>query len=176
MAGNEPMPQSIQPEQHVLVYDRIAKNRRQTWIMMLLFVVLLGGFVTLVAYLLGSVQTGTYANVGFSITWLLNSVVAGITSIAGPMIGAFFFGLLPELSRGEVKAAAISFWPQVTAGVLLILIMAFNPEGIASMGRFLRTRVSAHEEKDEDLEAIESATFGEPEKPKRRSKPKVLAR
>ena len=53
MPGDEPMPQSIQPEQHVLVYDRIAKNRRQTWVMMSLFVVLLGGFVTLVAYLLG---------------------------------------------------------------------------------------------------------------------------
>jgi heat shock protein HtpX len=53
MAGNEPMPQSIQPEEHVLVYDRIARNRRQTWIMMSAFVVLLGGFVTLVAYLLG---------------------------------------------------------------------------------------------------------------------------
>ena len=38
MPGDEPMPQSIQPEQHVLVYDRIAKNRRQTWVMMSLFV------------------------------------------------------------------------------------------------------------------------------------------
>src|SRR5437764_5917334 len=53
MPGDEPMPQIIPPEQSVLVYDRIAKNRRQTWIMMSLFVALLGGFVTLVAYLLG---------------------------------------------------------------------------------------------------------------------------
>jgi branched-subunit amino acid ABC-type transport system permease component len=117
----------------------------------------------LIAYLLGSVQTGAYADVGFSITWLLNSVVSGVTSIVGPVIGALFFGLLPELSKGEVNAAAISFWPQVTAGALLIFIMAFNPEGLASMARFLRTRVSAHaEDKDEDLKAIESAHFGEP--------------
>src|SRR5438067_6043388 len=53
MPADEPMPQGTQPEQHVLVYDRIAKNRRQTWLMMALFVVLLGSFVTLVAYLLG---------------------------------------------------------------------------------------------------------------------------
>src|SRR5438552_2756789 len=49
MPGDEPMPQSIQPEQHVLVYDRIAKNRRQTWAMMSLFVVLLVGVVALLA-------------------------------------------------------------------------------------------------------------------------------
>ncbi len=53
MAGIDPASDSLQPTEHVLVYDRIAKNRRQTWIMMLLFVVVLGAFVTLVAYLLG---------------------------------------------------------------------------------------------------------------------------
>src|SRR5262245_48785910 len=53
MAGFDPAPSSLQPQEHVLVYDRIAKNRRQTWIMMLLFVVVLGSFVTLIGYLLG---------------------------------------------------------------------------------------------------------------------------
>jgi hypothetical protein len=90
--------------------------------------------------------------------------VAGITSLAGPLIGAIFFGLLPELSQGEVHAAKISHWPEVSAAALLIVIMAFNPQGLASMGRFLRTRVSAHEEEpDEDLRAIEAAA-GEPAK------------
>src|SRR5438552_1561181 len=39
--------------EHVLVYDRIAANKRQTWLMMLLFVAAVGGFVTLIGYVLG---------------------------------------------------------------------------------------------------------------------------
>jgi branched-subunit amino acid ABC-type transport system permease component len=116
---------------------------------------------TMVAYELGSVQTG-YASVLFSITWLAYAVVGGITSLAGPLIAAVIFGLLPAISQGEVHAAKISHWPEVSAAGLLILIMAFCPQGLASMARFLRTRVSAHEdEPDEDLRAIETAASDE---------------
>src|SRR5437764_106232 len=37
----------------VPIYDRIAANKRQTWLMMLVFVGLLGGFVTVVGLALG---------------------------------------------------------------------------------------------------------------------------
>jgi len=37
----------------VLVYDRISANRRQTWIMMFLFVAVAGGFATLIGYVVG---------------------------------------------------------------------------------------------------------------------------
>jgi heat shock protein HtpX len=37
----------------VLIYDRINANKRQTWLMMLIFVAVLGGFATLVALALG---------------------------------------------------------------------------------------------------------------------------
>jgi branched-chain amino acid transport system permease protein len=111
----------------------------------------------MVAYELGSVQA-QYGSVAFSVSWLLQSVVGGITSLLGPLIGTLFFGLLPIVSQGEVQAAHISFWPEIVASVLVILIMAINPEGLASFARFLRTRVSAHDvEADEDLEAIKSA-------------------
>jgi heat shock protein HtpX len=40
-------------QQPVLIYDRIAKNKRQTWLMMLVFVIVLGAFVTVVSYALG---------------------------------------------------------------------------------------------------------------------------
>lgn len=134
---------------------------------------------TLLAYQLGSVQTG-YASVFFSIGWLANSVVSGITSIAGPVIGALMFGLLPELGKGEVEAASISFWPEVVSSALLIFIMAINPEGLASMGRFLRRRTSAHAtDEDEDLRAIRAAAHemhaDEPVRPARR-KPRPKSR
>ena len=116
----------------------------------------LGG--ALLIYQLGSFQA-QYGTSAFSITWLLNSVVGGITSIGGPVIAAVVFGLLPAVSQGAVQAAHISFWPLIVASALIIVIMAINPEGLASMARFLRTRVSAHDVDDEeDLEAIEAAS------------------
>jgi heat shock protein HtpX len=37
----------------VLVYDRIAANKRQTWLMMFVFVAVLGGFATVIALAVG---------------------------------------------------------------------------------------------------------------------------
>lgn len=102
---------------------------------------------TMITYQLGAVGF-QQASVFFSITWLTNSVVAGIGSIGGPMIGAFLFGLYPELTRGDVQATSLSFWPQITGASLLLLMMAVNPGGLASMSRFVRTRASAYEETD----------------------------
>lgn len=119
---------------------------------------------TMVAYQLGAVNSG-YASVTFSILWLGNAVVAGALSIAGPFIGGVLFGLVPALTQGSVKASSISFIPQVMGALFLILIMAINPGGLASMARFVRSRASAHEDDDgagmadrEAIEAIEKAT------------------
>ena len=103
---------------------------------------------TSIAYQLGSVST-QYASVFFSISWLINGVVAGIASIAGPIIGALLFGLYPEVTKAEVQATSISFWPQIVSSALLLLMMAVNPGGLASMARFVRRRASAYEDTDE---------------------------
>jgi branched-subunit amino acid ABC-type transport system permease component len=111
----------------------------------------LGG--TMLTYQLGSVGTQK-ASVFASIAALANAVVAGIGSLAGPFIGAFLFGLYPELTKGQVQATSLSFWPQITAAALLILMLAVNPGGLASMGRFVRSRASAYddgEEADDDV-------------------------
>src|SRR5438270_150784 len=52
---------------------------------------------TMLTYQLGGVNS-LYGSVTFSILWLTNAVVGGILSIAGPVIGALFFGLYPELT------------------------------------------------------------------------------
>ena len=51
MAGAKPLPGSI--DEPVLIYDRIAANKRETWLLMLLFIGLLGGFVTALGYAIG---------------------------------------------------------------------------------------------------------------------------
>jgi sulfate-transporting ATPase len=113
---------------------------------------------TMITYQLGTVQ-GQYASVFFSISNLVYAVVGGITSIAGPIVAALFFNLYPELTKAAVEATSISFIPQIVSSALLILIMAINPEGLASMGRFLRSRASAYDEPEPeaDLAAIEEA-------------------
>jgi len=105
----------------------------------------LGG--TMLTYQLGAVGAQN-ASVFSSISSLANAVVAGIASLAGPPIGAFLFGLYPELTRGEVQATSLSFWPQITASALVILMLAVNPGGLASMARFVRSRASAYDDDD----------------------------
>lgn len=51
MTGPAPTPGDISPP--TLVYDRIGTNKRQTWLMMLLFVVVAGGFATVIGLVVG---------------------------------------------------------------------------------------------------------------------------
>lgn len=51
MTQPDPHPDEIR--ERTLVYDRIGTNRRQTWLMMLLFVIVAGGFATVVALAIG---------------------------------------------------------------------------------------------------------------------------
>jgi branched-chain amino acid transport system permease protein len=114
---------------------------------------------TMITYQLGGVQT-QYASVFFSISWLVYAVIGGITSIVGPILAALFFVVYPELTKAAVEATSISFIPEIVASAFLILVMAVNPEGLASMARFVRTRASAYEQREEpeaDLAAIEEA-------------------
>jgi branched-chain amino acid transport system permease protein len=118
----------------------------------------------MLSYQLGSMNAG-YASVPFSIAWLTYSVVAGIASVWGPVIAALVFGLYPELAKTAVQASNISHIPEVFAAVSVILVMAVNPLGLASMARFLRSRASAHDDDEAsdaaDLAAIEAAATAE---------------
>jgi branched-chain amino acid transport system permease protein len=118
----------------------------------------------MLTYQLGALNAG-YGTVTFSIQWLAYSVVAGIMSIAGPIIGALFFGLYPELAKSAVSASNISHVQEIFAAVLVIVIMAVNPGGLASMSRFVRSRATAHVDDEAsdaaDLAAIEAAAAAE---------------
>lgn len=107
----------------------------------------------MLTYQLGGVSAER-ASVLASIGALANAVVAGVGSLAGPLIGAFVFDLYPELTRGQVQATSLSFWPQITAAALLILMLAVNPGGLASMARFVRARASAYDDDGSDDEII----------------------
>jgi branched-subunit amino acid ABC-type transport system permease component len=111
---------------------------------------------SLLTYQLGGVSTA-YAGVFFSISQLANAVVGGVTFLLGAVVGALLFDLYPELTKSAVSATSISFIPEIVAAAFTILIMAINPEGLASFGRFLRTRVTAHADEPEDEGVVAAA-------------------
>jgi heat shock protein HtpX len=51
MAGTVPNPGDL--SEPTLIYDRIGTNKRQTWLMLLVFVVVAGGFATIIALAIG---------------------------------------------------------------------------------------------------------------------------
>ncbi|MGP1615161.1 MAG: branched-chain amino acid ABC transporter permease, partial [Pollutimonas bauzanensis] len=69
----------------------------------------------------------------FSIIQSLNlvvmNVIGGMYTLIGPLIGTVFLVVLPELLRGYVELQRILF------GIIIILVMAFFPGGLADFGR-----------------------------------------
>jgi heat shock protein HtpX len=51
MAGAGPLPQSV--DEPVLIYDRISANKRETWLLMLLFIIIVGAMATVIILALG---------------------------------------------------------------------------------------------------------------------------
>jgi branched-chain amino acid transport system permease protein len=72
----------------------------------------------------------------FSLVQSLNlvviNVIGGMYTLIGPLVGTLFVVLLPEFLRGYVELQHIFF------GILIILVMAFFPGGIADLGALLR--------------------------------------
>jgi len=60
-------------------------------------------------------------------------VIGGMNTLVGPLIGALFLVLTPEFLRGYVQVQQILF------GLILIIVMAFLPGGIADLRSALRT-------------------------------------
>ena len=57
------------------------------------------------------------------------NVIGGMNTLIGPLIGAFFLVLVPELLRGYVQLQHVIF------GIVLIVVMAFMPGGMAGPAR-----------------------------------------
>lgn len=102
-----------------------------------------GGSV--LTYVLG--QPGdSYVDVFFSITWLANAVVMGITSLGGAFLAAGVFGLVPLIGAGPTTASGSGSSAEILAGAATVLIMMINPGGLATMGRYVRRPPTVHGE------------------------------
>jgi len=80
----------------------------------------------LYAHLIGYLSTETFT-LGVSLSFLTMAVIGGFGSFLGPILGAVFLTLSPEIFR-ELKSAQM-----VVYGVTLVLCMRFLPGGLASL-------------------------------------------
>jgi branched-chain amino acid transport system permease protein len=69
-----------------------------------------------------------------SLNFVIMNVIGGMGTLVGPVLGAAFLVVLPELLRGYVELQQILF------GAVLIVVMAFLPSGLAGLGAHLRRR------------------------------------
>jgi ABC-type branched-subunit amino acid transport system permease subunit len=69
---------------------------------------------------------------GLSIALLLYTVIGGSESLAGPVIAAVLFGVVPQILQKRSGAEA-SAWPDLIAGVLVVVLVAANPRGLAAV-------------------------------------------
>jgi branched-chain amino acid transport system permease protein len=71
-----------------------------------------------------------------SLNYVVMNVIGGMHTLLGPLLGAVFLVVLPELLRGYVELQQILF------GIVLIIVMAFLPTGIVGLGAKLRALVT----------------------------------
>ncbi len=64
-----------------------------------------------------------------SLNLVVINVLGGMYTLIGPMLGTLFLIVLPEMLRGYVELQRVFF------GVIIIVIMAFFPGGIANVGK-----------------------------------------
>jgi branched-chain amino acid transport system permease protein len=73
-----------------------------------------------------------YFNVSLSITVVLYVLLGGTQTVLGPLLGAAFFTLLPEVLRASAN------WRYVAFAGTIIVIMALRPDGLITAAQIRR--------------------------------------
>ncbi len=92
---------------------------------------LAGAQGSLQAHYLHYIDPTTFAMVE-SLNLVMMNVIGGMNSMVGALLGTVFLTALPELLRGYVELQRVIF------GVILIIVMAFLPNGLFGIGPRLR--------------------------------------
>jgi len=97
--------------------------RIQVFVLSAVFAGLAGA---LYAHLQGYIHSSIF-NLGLTFSFLLILIIGGIGTIEGPIIGAFFITLLPELLR------FLKDYYGLINGVILLVVCIFMPRGLVSL-------------------------------------------
>jgi branched-chain amino acid transport system permease protein len=74
-------------------------------------------------------------SIGLNINLLLASVIGGIGTIGGPILGSFFFVLTSELLRFmPMQSQTVAALTKVLFALILMLVMIYCPRGIFGLG------------------------------------------
>jgi branched-chain amino acid transport system permease protein len=99
--------------------------------------VVAGTFAGIAGALFGMLHRGVYVETAFwtsSATVLIMTLLGGMFSFFGPMIGAAVLFILQRLTNEYTQ-----YWPTVL-GTILIIILLFLPDGLAGLAAKLRNR------------------------------------
>jgi branched-chain amino acid transport system permease protein len=94
------------------------------------FMTALGG--TFYAQYLKYIDPETTLGVSLSIEIMIRAMIGGSGTLFGPLIGSFILTPLSELSRTYFTKGGLEGLPLVIYGVVLIFIVLFLPQGIAT--------------------------------------------
>ncbi len=88
--------------------------------------------------------TNEHFDITVSISYLAMIIIGGLGSVLGSVLGAVFIVLMPEMLRllaGELSGSypsiigALASIREITFGVIIILFLIFEPEGLAAIWR-----------------------------------------
>jgi len=118
------------------------------------------GLSALMAGAAGALLGGLQSRVGQldflwfrSLSVLLVATIFGVTSMSGAFLGAVFFVVLPEVTRGSDATGGLALQPLIIG--MLAIATARHPEGLAGQARnWLRTRWTRLAHHDETPEPV----------------------
>lgn len=117
-------------------------KRTRMWAFLLAsFIASLGG--AFYGVLITGIQPGQFS-VLLSMQLLVYAVVGGLQSLAGPVIAGFMFGVVPQIAQDVQgsQSTTPSAIPDIVAGLFLIFLIAWRPDGLASLFRRARSRIA----------------------------------
>ena len=117
-------------------------KRTRMWAFLLAsFIASLGG--AFYGVLITGIQPAQFS-VLLSMQLMVFAVVGGLQSLAGPVIAGFMFGVLPQLVQDVQGSQSTrpSAVPDIVAGLFLIFLIAWRPDGLASLFRRARGRIA----------------------------------
>jgi branched-chain amino acid transport system permease protein len=112
----------------------------------------LGGVLHLLT--LGNASPDPY-NFAISIQLLALAVIAGVRSLPGALLAAFFFAVLPQVLLAQKELSSLT---SLILGAGLIVQIIFAPQGLGGTFELIRRRLFGRVERSAEVETFGAAT------------------
>ena len=110
-------------------------TERYKAMMFVLSAVLTGMFGIIYAWSLGYITTGSVYRTDFSLNMIVYSLLGGMGTLIGPIIGSFLMVVLTQVLLGKLLDVHMMF-----TGILLVAMVLLAPRGLVGFARDFRER------------------------------------